>query len=80
VFNDLYHLAAERGIQLTDVRVAASSGFEGEEPTISTGITYQVAVVGEASQEQLRKLVAQVDRSASTPTCSGGEPPCRSQT
>jgi putative redox protein len=67
VFNDLYHLAAERGIRLTDVRVAATGGFEGEEPTISTGITYQVSVSGEASEEQLRELVAEVDRTASIP-------------
>ena len=67
VFNDLYHLATERGIRLTDVRVAATGGFEGEEPTISTGITYQVSVSGEASEEQLRELVAEVDRTASIP-------------
>ena len=67
VFNDLYHLAAERGIRLTDVRVAATGGFEGEEATVSTGITYQVAVSGEASEEQLRALVLEVDRIASIP-------------
>ena len=65
--NDLYHLAAERGIRLTDVHVAATDGFEGEAPTISTGITYQVAVTGEASEEQLRALVSEVDRIASIP-------------
>jgi uncharacterized OsmC-like protein len=67
VFNDLYHLAAERGIRLTDVRVAATGGFEGETPTISTGITYQVAVAGEASDEQLRALVSEADRIAAIP-------------
>jgi uncharacterized OsmC-like protein len=67
VFDDLYHLAAERGIRLTDVRVAATGGFEGKDPTISTGITYQVAVSGEASEEQLRALVWEVDRIASIP-------------
>ena len=67
IFNDLYHLAAERGIRLTDVRVAATGGFEGEEATVSTGITYQVAIAGEASQEQLRALVSEVDRIASIP-------------
>jgi uncharacterized OsmC-like protein len=67
IFNDLYHLATERGIRLTDVRVAATGGFEGEEPTVSTGITYQVAVSGEASEEQLRELVSEVDRIAAIP-------------
>jgi putative redox protein len=67
IFNDLYHLAAERGIRLTDVRVAATGDFEGEEPTVSTGVTYQVAVSGEASEEQLRELVSEVDRIASIP-------------
>lgn len=67
VFNDLYHLAAEREVRLTDVRVAATGGFEGEEPTVSTGITYQVAVAGEASDEQLRELVWEVDRIAAIP-------------
>jgi putative redox protein len=67
IFNDLYHLAAERGIRLTEVRVAASGGFEGEESTVSTGVTYQVAVAGEASEEQLHELVSEVDRIASIP-------------
>jgi uncharacterized OsmC-like protein len=67
VFNDLYHLAAERGIRLTDVRVSATGGFEGEQPTVSTGVTYQVSVSGEASEEQLRELVSEVDRIASIP-------------
>jgi uncharacterized OsmC-like protein len=67
VFNDLYYLAAERGIRLTDVHVAASGGFVGEEPTISTGITYRVSVSGEASDEQLQELVSEVDKIASIP-------------
>jgi uncharacterized OsmC-like protein len=67
MFNDLHHLAAERGIRLTDVRVAATGGFQGEEPTVSTGITYQVAVSGEAFEEQLRALVWEVDRIATIP-------------
>src|SRR5829696_9189744 len=29
IFNDLYLLAADRGIRLTDVRVSATGGFEG---------------------------------------------------
>jgi hypothetical protein len=49
------------------VRVAAGGGFEGEEPTVSTGITYQVAVAGAASEEHLRALVSEVDRIASIP-------------
>jgi putative redox protein len=67
IFNDLYHLAADRGIRLTDVRVSATGGFEGEEPTTSTGITYQVSVSGDASEEQLQALVSDVDRIATVP-------------
>jgi uncharacterized OsmC-like protein len=67
IFNDIYHLAGDRGIRLTDVRVSATGGFEGEDPTVSTGITYQVSVSGEASEEQLRALVSEVDRIASIP-------------
>lgn len=55
------------GIRLTDVRVSATGGFEGEEPTTSTGITYQVYVSGDASEEQLRALISEVDRIASIP-------------
>jgi putative redox protein len=67
IFNDLYYVAADRGIRLTDVRVSATGGFEGEEQTTSTGITYQVSVSGEASEEQLQALVTEVDRIASIP-------------
>lgn len=67
MFNDLYHLATERGIRLTDVRVSAAGGFEGEAPTVSTGITYQVSLSGEASEEQLRRLVSEADKMASIP-------------
>ena len=67
IFNDLYYVAADRGIRLTDVRVSATGGFEGEEQTKSTGITYQVSVSGEASEEQLQALVTEVDRIASIP-------------
>jgi uncharacterized OsmC-like protein len=67
IFNDLYHVAADRGIRLTDVRVSANGGFDGDEPTVSTGITYQVSVSADASEEQLRALVSEVDRIASIP-------------
>jgi putative redox protein len=67
VFNDLYVLAEERGIRLTEVRVVATGGFEGEEPTVSTGVSYEVSVSGEASGEELRELVGEVDRAASIP-------------
>jgi uncharacterized OsmC-like protein len=67
IFNDLYHVAADRGIRLTDVRVSATGGFHGEEPTTSTGITYQVSVSGDASEEQLRALISEAERIASIP-------------
>jgi uncharacterized OsmC-like protein len=52
---------------LTDVRVSATGGFEGEELTTSTGITYQVSISGDASEEQLQALVSEVDKIASIP-------------
>jgi uncharacterized OsmC-like protein len=59
------------GVQIrsvpADVRVSATGGFDGEERTVSTGITYQVSVAGEASEEELRALVTEVDRVASIP-------------
>jgi uncharacterized OsmC-like protein len=59
------------GVQIrsvpADVRVSATGGFDGEERTVSTGITYQVSVSGEASEEELRALVTEVDRVASIP-------------
>jgi hypothetical protein len=64
---DGIQFAEERGIRLTEVRVAAAGGFEGEEPTVSTGVTYQVSVSGEASEEELRELVSEVERTASIP-------------
>ena len=67
VFNDLYVLAEERGIRLTQLRVVATGGFEGEAPTVSTGITCAVSVSGEASNEEPRELVGEVDRTASIP-------------
>jgi uncharacterized OsmC-like protein len=67
VFNDLYRLAAERGIRLTDVLVSATGDFAGERPTVSTGIRYQVFVSGEASEEQLQELVLEVGTIASIP-------------
>ncbi len=67
IFNDLFHVAADRGLRLTDVRVSATGGFDGEERTVSTGITYQVSVSGVASEEELRALVTEVDRIASIP-------------
>lgn len=67
IFNDLYYVAAQRGIQLTDVCVSAMGGFEGEATTVSTGMSYRVAVTGNASEEELRDLVTEVDRIASIP-------------
>ena len=67
IFNDLYLLAADRGIRLTDVRVSATGAFEGDEPTVSSGITYQVFLCGDASEDQLRELVSEADKIASIP-------------
>lgn len=66
VSNDLYREAAVRGIVLTRVVVRVDGGFAGE-PAVSTGITYEVEVEGDAPDEDLRALVEHVDAIAEIP-------------
>jgi len=80
IFNDLYLLAADRGIRLTDVRVSATGGFEGEEPTVSTGVTYQVSIPARPPRSNSERLSWRWTGSLPSPTCSGGKPSSRSQT
>lgn len=66
LFNDLLRMAAERGIDITDLRVSADGGFAGT-PVVSTGISYDIDVAGNAPDDVLRELVADVERDAAIP-------------
>jgi hypothetical protein len=81
IFNDLYHLAADRGIRLTDVRVAAAGGFEGKEPTVSTGGSpTRWLSPARPRRSNSERLCRRWTGSLPSPTCSGEKPPSRSQT
>ncbi|WP_337310047.1 OsmC family protein [Candidatus Aeolococcus gillhamiae] len=66
VSNDLFREAARSGITLSRVVVIVDGDFEGD-PPVSTGITYQVDVEGDASTEDLDALVRHVDEIAEIP-------------
>lgn len=66
LFNDILREAAKRKIIVTDLRVAADGAFSGD-PLVCTGIDYAVEVTGEASDAELRRLVADCERDASIP-------------
>jgi uncharacterized OsmC-like protein len=67
VFNDLFREAAARGITVTRASVSADGGFAGE-PCGSTGIGYRLRVEGDATDAQLRELVAHVESIAEVPS------------
>ena len=66
VSNDLFREAGARGIRLTHVRVRVVGEFDGD-PAVSQDVSYDVAVAGEASHEQLEQLVSHVDAIAEIP-------------
>jgi uncharacterized OsmC-like protein len=66
LFNDILREARARGISVTDLRVAADGDFGGD-PMISTGITYEVEIAGEAPEADLRRLVADCEAPAAIP-------------
>jgi putative redox protein len=66
VSNDLFREAQAAGIALRRVRVRARGDFPGD-PAVSTEITYEVDVEGDAPAERLRALVEDVDRIAEIP-------------
>jgi putative redox protein len=66
VSNDLFREAQAAGIALRRVRVRARGDFPGD-PAVSTEITYEVDVEGDAPAERLRALVDHVDRIAEIP-------------
>lgn len=64
LFNDIVRAAAARTIQLSDLQVSAAGGFAGDG---STGITYAVEIAGDASEGELRQLVADCEDAAAIP-------------
>ncbi len=64
--NDLFREAARAKIELSRVRVTASSEYGGQ-PTVSGPIEVEVEVDGDASTERLAELVHLVDRVAEIP-------------
>jgi uncharacterized OsmC-like protein len=56
LFNDILRVAAERGVTVSQLEVSADGGFDGE-PTVSTGISYSVRMTGDASPEDLFRLI-----------------------
>ena len=68
VSNDLFREASALGIRLDRVRISAWGECAGD-PPVSTGVTYTIEIGGEATEEQLRALVARVDAIAEIPNC-----------
>jgi putative redox protein len=66
LFNDILREARARGIPVTDLRVSADGDFDGD-PMISTGITYEVEIAGDAPEADLRRLVADCEAPAAIP-------------
>jgi uncharacterized OsmC-like protein len=79
VLNDLYREAAALGIDLHGVRVSAEGGFDTHTWT-STGITYSVEIVSDASDDRLAGLLATVDEVAEIPRALRAGAPVRRTT
>ena len=61
--NDIYREAAKRGMEVTSVKVDVSGEFGGEgEP--GSNIQYEVKVVADAPDDEVRDLIAYVDKIA----------------
>jgi uncharacterized OsmC-like protein len=76
VSNDLYREAHALGIGLTRVRVTVEGDFAGD-PPVSEEIAYRVEVEGNASPEELKRLVQRVDAIAEIPNSLRGGTPVR---
>jgi uncharacterized OsmC-like protein len=66
ISNDLFREAAALGIGLNTVRVVVEGDFSGA-PAVSDPVSYDVELSGDATDEQLRELVAHVDAIAEIP-------------
>jgi putative redox protein len=71
VSNNLFREAQAAGIALRRVRVRTCGDLTGD-PAVSTEITYEVDVEGDAPAERLRALVEDVDRVAEVPNSLRG--------
>ena len=78
VSNDLFREAHAAGIRLETVRVIVRGDFAGD-PAVSTGITYEVEVSGDADPDRLEALVARVDAIAEIPNSLRRGTPVRLQ-
>jgi putative redox protein len=66
ISNDLFREAAIRDIHLVTVRVVVHGDFSGD-PAVSEPVSYDVELVGDASEAELEQLVAHVDAIAEIP-------------
>jgi putative redox protein len=66
VSNDLFREAKTLGIVLSHVRVDVHGDFTGS-PAVSTDVTYDVEIAGNAPREQLDALIKFVDDIAEIP-------------
>lgn len=76
VSNDLYREAQALGIGVTRVRVTVDGDFSGD-PPVSEEIVYAVEIEGDASPEELERLVRHVDAIAEIPNSLRGGTPVR---
>ena len=66
ISNDLFREALGRGIKLDQVVVRVDGDFVGD-PAVSTEVSYEVELNGDADDEALRDLIDHVDRIAEIP-------------
>jgi uncharacterized OsmC-like protein len=58
VFNNVFRLAAERGITVSDCRIMVDGGFTD---TTSTGIDYEIEISGSTGEKELETLARDAD-------------------
>ena len=74
--NDLFREAIGRGIKLDQVVVRVVGDFVGD-PAVSTEVTYEVELNGDADEEALRGVIDYVDRIAEIPNSLRSGTPVR---
>ncbi len=76
ISNDLFREALGRGIKLDQVVVRVDGDFVGD-PAVSTEVSYEVELNGDADDEALRDLIDHVDRIAEIPNSLRSGTPVR---
>ena len=71
ISNDLFREADARGLSVHRVVVSASGDYAGD-PSVSTGIEYNVAINGSSPDLELIELVRSVDQIAEIPNSLRG--------